>query len=58
VERVKWRTVDDAETQRIDEQYQLIRTAISDEAQRRLMMDMLFEQMKLRVNMSSVVSYP
>lgn len=56
IENVKWQTVSEAETARIDAQYQEIVATIPDEQQRRIMMDMMFEQLKLRVNISSSLS--
>ena len=52
-EKLKWQTVDSAETARIDSQYQEIRSTVSDETQRRIMMSMLYEQLRLRVNMTA-----
>ncbi|EGF33018.1 hypothetical protein IMCC9480_1412 [Oxalobacteraceae bacterium IMCC9480] len=58
VERLKWQALGSAESTHIDEQYQQIRSTISDEAQRRIMMGMLFEQLRLRVNMAAELSRP
>lgn len=57
-EKLKWQTVDSAETARIDSQYQEIRDTISDAAQRRIMMSMLYEQLRLRVNMTAELATP
>lgn len=57
-EKLKWQTVDNAETARIDSQYQEIRSSVSDEAQRRIMMSMLYEQLRLRVNMTAELAAP
>jgi hypothetical protein len=58
VEKLKWQALGSAESARIDDQYQQIHTAISDEPQRRIMMGMLFEQLRLRVNMAAELSRP
>jgi len=52
VERVKWQTVSEAETTRIDEEFRHIDADIADAAQRRIVRNMMFEQSRLRVNMS------
>ena len=57
-EKLKWQTVDSAEAARIDSQYQEIRSNVSDEAQRRIMMSMLYEQLRLRVNMTAELAIP
>ena len=57
-ERLKWQTVDSAESARIDSQYQDIRSSIDDEAQRHIMMSMLYEQLRLRVNMTAELATP
>ena len=58
IEKLKWQTVDSAETARIDSQYEEIRSTIGDEAQRRIMMSMLYEQLRLRVNMTAELATP
>ena len=57
-EKIKWQTVDAAETARIDSQYAEIRSTVDDEAQRRIMMSMLYEQLRLRVNMTAELATP
>ena len=57
-EKLKWQTVDAAEMARIDSQYEEIRSTISDQAQRRIMMSMLYEQLRLRVNMTAELATP
>ena len=57
-EKLKWQTVDSAETARIDSQYKEIRSIVPDEAQRRIMMSMLYEQLRLRVNMTAELATP
>lgn len=56
VERVKWQAVNEAETTRIDQELGRINSDIADAAQRRIMKDMMFEQLRLRVNLSSVLA--
>lgn len=57
-EKLKWQTVDSDETARIDSQYQEIRSTIADDTQRRIMMSMLYEQLRLRVNMTAELAAP
>jgi hypothetical protein len=56
VERVKWQTVSESDLASIDEEYRRIDADITDAGQRRIMKDMMFEQLRLRVNMSSVLA--
>ncbi|MBK4733113.1 hypothetical protein [Noviherbaspirillum pedocola] len=56
VEKIKWQTVGAEDTARIDEEYRRIDANIEDLQQRRIMKDILFEQLRLRVNMSSVLA--
>lgn len=58
IEKLKWQTVDAAETAHIDSQYEEIRRTIGDEIQRRIMMSMLYEQLRLRVNMTAELAAP
>ena len=56
VERLRWQTIDATETARVDSEFDLIRATVTDDAQRRIMIGMLFEQLKLRVNMAATLS--
>jgi hypothetical protein len=58
VERAKWQTVSEADAARIDEELRGIDTSVEDAGQRRIVKDMLFEQLRLRVNLSSVMAQP
>jgi hypothetical protein len=56
VDKWKWKTLGEQELNRVDAQYQEVQAAVTDEAQRRVVTAMLFEQLKLRVNMGLVLS--
>ena len=57
-EKLRWQAVDSSETARIDSQYDEIRDRVDDVAQRRIMMSMLYEQLRLRVNMTAELAAP
>ena len=52
-EKLRWQAVDSSETARIDSQYKEIRSMVDDVAQQRIMMSMVYEQLRLRVNMTA-----
>ncbi len=56
VDKWKWKTLDEQELIRVDAQYQEVQETVTDEAQRRVVTAMLFEQLKLRVNMGFVLA--
>jgi len=56
LDKWKWKTLAEQELMRVDAQYQEVQTAVTDETQRRVVTAMLFEQLKLRVNMGLVLS--
>ena len=57
-EKLRWQAVDSSETARIDSQYDEIRSRVDDVAQRRIMMSMVYEQLRLRVNMTTESATP
>ena len=57
-EKLRWQAVDSSETARIDSQYDEIRNRVDDVAQRRIMMSMVYEQLRLRVNMTTESATP
>lgn len=57
-EKLRWQAIDSSETARIDSQSDEIRKMVSDATQRRIMMSMVYEQLRLRVNMTAELATP